>query len=213
MSQAKMSAIFYPYSLYIPHLQGEHPFFDTLPAHLAHAKCEYEALNAFVKEKKDLQSLTLSELYERSRTLHPAVRTRIRTLAGSCLSHALFFDLLSSSPQRPQGALLCAIEQAFGSYEGLLRAAERALPDYPESGWLWLACHRRFGGLRLLFYRDADFPDLMLYEPLACLDFWEHAYVCQYPNARAQYLADAFAFTDWTRAAQCDARLALGRGA
>ncbi len=215
MTRAYLDSLCYPFSLPLPTPQAlpDTPLFASYSLHVEHARREYAALNAILTEKRDLQSLSLYSLFLSSHALHPSIRTRVRVLCGSCLSHALLFASISEREQAPRGALRDAIGAQFGSLDALCGAAQALLPDYPESGWLWLARHKRYGNLRLLFYRDADFPELMSYEPLLCFDLWEHAYVRDYPDARSAYLCDCFRFAAWERAERMLCAVPFGKGA
>ena len=53
------------------------------------------------------------------------------------------------------------------------------------SGWVWLA--EKDGKLAILKTQNAENPLIKGYEPILCLDVWEHAYYIDYRNRRADF--------------------------
>lgn len=135
--------------------------------------------------------------------------------AAQHFNHAFYWQSLSPDGGTPEGELLKAIDQAFGSLEALKSAMVQAGTGHFASGWLWLV--ESEGSLRLMGTHDAQTPviDPKL-KPLLVIDLWEHAYYLDHQRARKAYL-DAVIAThlNWgfaARALAADSVEALGLG-
>lgn len=103
---------------------------------------------------------------------------------------------------KPDGALLDAINQAFGSFEAFQAAFEACAANTFGSGWAWLV-KKADGTLSLVSTSNAATP---LTEqgttPLLTCDVWEHAYYIDYRNSRPNYLKGFWQIVDWSVVAQ-----------
>ncbi|MFA7542679.1 MAG: Fe-Mn family superoxide dismutase, partial [Lysobacterales bacterium] len=80
----------------------------------------------------------------------------------------------SASPGADSGALAEAIDEAFGSFDGLREQFTGLALSLFGSGWIWLV-QRRNGALALVATANAGNPLTGTDTPLLACDVWEHA--------------------------------------
>lgn len=128
-----------------------------------------------------------------------ALQPAIRFNGGGHINHSIFWTNLAPKGQggEPQGELLKAIQQDFGSVEGLQEAMSAQTVGIQGSGWGWLAC--RPGSSRLVIATCANQDPLSAQGlvPLFGIDVWEHAYYLQYKNVRADYVKNIWSLANW----------------
>ena len=103
---------------------------------------------------------------------------------------------------KPDGTLLDAINQAFGSFEAFQAAFEACAANTFGSGWAWLV-KKADGTLALVSTSNAATPltdDSVT--PLLTCDVWEHAYYIDYRNSRPNDLKGFWQIVDWSVVAQ-----------
>jgi Fe-Mn family superoxide dismutase len=91
----------------------------------------------------------------------------------------------------PASGLLLAINEAFGSMQGLRTAFVETGVAHFGSGWNWIVAGPE--GLKVVSTHDAD--DLLIRDgvtPLLVCDLWEHAYYLDYKNERQRFLEQWF---------------------
>ena len=93
--------------------------------------------------------------------------------------------------------LIAAIDETFGSMDGLKEAFLAAALANFASGWTWLVVGEN-GALEIVSTDDADTPIAQGMTPILTVDVWEHAYYIDYRNARAEYLDAWWGIVDWT---------------
>ena len=87
----------------------------------------------------------------------------------------------------PDGAVLEAINGAFGSIGDFKQQFSEAAMTQFGSGWAWLV--QDGGALKIVKTANADTPLAHGQNALLTCDVWEHAYYIDYRNARAKYVA------------------------
>jgi Fe-Mn family superoxide dismutase len=100
----------------------------------------------------------------------------------------------------PGGALVEAINAAFGSFEAFKEKFGQAGATRFGSGWAWL-CVQAGGKLDLCSTPNQDNP-LMPNTgcggtPILGLDVWEHAYYLHYQNRRPDYISAWWNVVNW----------------
>jgi len=124
---------------------------------------------------------------------------KVRNHGGGHYNHALFWVNLSPSADttEPSADLTVAIEDKFGSLDGLKKAFSEVAVARFGSGWAWLGV-KPDGSLAVTSTANQDNPLMegleYAYEkmvPILGLDVWEHAYYLKYQNRRPEYI-DAF---------------------
>lgn len=119
--------------------------------------------------------------------------------AGQILNHNLYFLQFSGSPKKsaPTGALLDAVNKAFGSFDAFKAEFEQKGTTLFGSGWVWLAKNPD-GSLVITQEVNAANPIQKGLVPLLTFDVWEHAYYLDYQNRRADYLKALWSIVDWS---------------
>ena len=112
--------------------------------------------------------------------------------AAQVWNHTFYWHCLSDKHnQKPQGALLKAIEKDFGGLPAFVEQFNKAAVGTFGSGWAWLVKDKD-GKLSIVSTSNAATPlTNPNLKPLLTCDVWEHAYYIDYRNARPKYL-DAF---------------------
>ncbi|SUB78563.1 superoxide dismutase [Porphyromonas macacae] len=122
--------------------------------------------------------------------------------AGQTLNHNLYF--LQFTPKgegKPEGTLLKAIEEKWGSFEKFREEFQTAGTKLFGSGWVWLYKDNA-GKLGIGQYPNAGNPVKDGYTPLMGIDVWEHAYYLDYQNRRADHLKDVWNIISWKEVAK-----------
>lgn len=125
--------------------------------------------------------------------------------AAQAWNHAFFWASMTPRESRPSGALLRAIEAAFGGMGGLRDRFIAEGAGHFGSGWVWLIVRDEV--LVVTTTHDADTALIKDGVPLLVCDLWEHAYYLDHKSDRVGYLAAWWdALADWAfAAAQYDA--------
>ena len=121
--------------------------------------------------------------------------------AAQAWNHDFYWH--SMSPRgggAPTGPLAEAINQAFGSFEGLKKEFSDKAAGLFGSGWAWLV-RKSDGSLATLQTGNAGNPLTSGDRPLLTCDVWEHAYYIDYRNARAKYVDAWWKVVNWEFAA------------
>ncbi|MGE0587113.1 MAG: superoxide dismutase [Cyclobacteriaceae bacterium] len=129
----------------------------------------------------------------------------VRNNGGGHYNHSLFWTLLSAKGGSPSGALLDAINAAFGSVDEMKTKFNAAAAGRFGSGWAWLIKDAS-GKLAITSTANQDNPLMDIAEtkgtPVLGLDVWEHAYYLNYQNRRPDYVAAWWNVVNWDEAAK-----------
>ena len=126
----------------------------------------------------------------------------LRNNGGGYYNHKLFFASLSPDPKPfPEGRMLKAIEESFGSVESFKMKFNKSAASVFGSGWTWLI-YNTHGNLEIISTPNQDNPLMgkVVKEtgmPLMGIDVWEHAYYLHYQNRRSEYLEAFWKVLDW----------------
>ncbi|PZR21298.1 MAG: superoxide dismutase [Citrobacter freundii] len=126
---------------------------------------------------------------------------KMRNNAGGHYNHELFWKTLSpDGGGKPEGKLLTAVEQNFGSFDAFKTQLADAGKNRFGSGWAWLYA----GADKKLLIGSTPNQDNPLMNvsdikgyPLLGLDVWEHAYYLRYQNRRADYINAWWSVVNW----------------
>lgn len=176
---------------------------DTMEVHHdKHYKGYTNKLNAAL-EGHNLQDKSIEELLSNLDDLPSDIRQAVRQNGGGYYNHTIFFDLLSpNGGGEPEGDLLEAIEDEFGSFEDFKAEFATAAKGRFGSGWAWLV-QSSDGQLEILDTPNQDNPIMDGdYNILLGLDVWEHAYYLNYKNDRAAYIDSFWDVVDWAKVAK-----------
>jgi Fe-Mn family superoxide dismutase len=127
--------------------------------------------------------------------------TAVRNNGGGYYNHVLFWEVMSpDGGGQPQGALLKAITDAFGSFDEFRNEFTQAAANRFGSGWAWLV--KTDNGLLVTSTPNQDNPLMDISEvkghPVLGLDVWEHAYYLKYQNRRPDYIEAFWNVVNWT---------------
>lgn len=130
----------------------------------------------------------------------------LKNNGGGFYNHLLFWTVLSPvAGQVPQGKLLKAINDAFGSVEKFKEIFGNAGKKQFGSGWAWLSVGEQ-GKLVVSSTPNQDNPLMSTTEvrgiPVLALDVWEHAYYLQYQNRRVDYVDSFWKIVNWKEVAR-----------
>jgi len=178
------------------------PHIDTTTMQIHHGKHHQAYVDNLNKAIADTpnENKSLEELVAQAGSISPAVRNN----GGGHWNHTFFWESLSPTGGAPSGALLEAINKAFGSLDGLKEKMNNAGMTRFGSGWAWLIKDAS-GNLAVSSTPNQDNPLMDVAEvkgtPLLGVDVWEHAYYLKYQNKRADYLAAFWNVVNWDKVA------------
>ncbi|MBN2744235.1 MAG: superoxide dismutase [Marinilabiliaceae bacterium] len=129
----------------------------------------------------------------------------VRNNGGGFYNHNLFWKVIGpNGGGAPSGALLSAIEQAFGSFDQFKELFNKAAATRFGSGWAWLV-QKDDGSLVVSSTPNQDNPLMDVAEvqgtPILGLDVWEHAYYLNYQNRRPDYINAFWSIVNWAEVA------------
>ena len=164
--------------------------------HTKHHNAYTTNLNAAVAGT-DMEGKTIENILINLDMKNAAVRNN----GGGFFNHNLFWTVMSpNGGGLPTGALLAAIESAFGTFEEFKAKFSKAGITQFGSGWAWLCVHK--GGK--LDVCGTPNQDNTLMPGVGCggtpilgMDVWEHAYYLHYQNRRPDYIESFFSLINW----------------
>ena len=118
-------------------------------------------------------------------------------LSGHVL-HSMFWENLSpDGGGKPEGDLAAAIDEGFGTFEGLKNQLTESALNVQGSGWGALTWEPL--GQRLIVEQVYDHQSNVGQgaPPLLVLDMWEHAYYLQYKNVKANWVEAFWSIVNW----------------
>lgn len=179
------------------------PYIDAQTMEIHYSRHHQAYFNNLVKAVAgtELEGQPLEALFPKMSQLPVAVRNN----GGGHWNHALFWKSLSpNGGGMPDGDLLAAIEQAFGSFDEFKKQFDAAAVGRFGSGWAWLSVGAA-GNLFISSTPNQDNPLMDVAEkrgaPLLGLDVWEHAYYLKYQNKRADYVGAFWNVVNWPEVA------------
>ena len=164
--------------------------------HNKHHQAYVNNLNAALEKHPELSEKTLLELIRDLDSVPEDIRTAVRNNGGGHLNHSMFWTLMQKAEgQMPEGAILEAINEKFGSYEEFKDVFSKAATTRFGSGWAWLVL--KDGKLDVVSTANQDNPVSEGLVPVLGLDVWEHAYYLKYQNRRPEYIDNWFNVVNW----------------
>lgn len=117
--------------------------------------------------------------------------------AAQVWNHTFYWYCLTPHAKlEPQGALMNAINEKFGSFVAFKEQFSKTALTTFGSGWAWLVKDKD-GQLAITSTSNADTPMRHGQKALLTCDVWEHAYYIDYRNARAQYIEHFWNLVNW----------------
>ncbi len=179
------------------------PYIDAQTMEIHHGKHHQAYVDNLNKaiEGTDAAGLSLEELIKNISKYPAAVRNN----GGGHYNHSLFWTVLDPHAKAaPEGKLADAINEAFGSLDGLKEKINAAGASRFGSGWAWLIV--KDGKLAVCSTPNQDNPLMDVAEekgtPIFGIDVWEHAYYLKYQNKRPDYLKAVWSVVNWDEVAK-----------
>lgn len=164
--------------------------------HTKHHQAYVNNLNAALDKHPELSDKSLLELIKDLDSVPEDIRTAVRNNGGGHLNHSMFWTLMQKAEgQMPEGAILEAINEKFGSYEEFKDVFSKAATTRFGSGWAWLVL--KDGKLDVVSTANQDNPVSEGLVSVLGLDVWEHAYYLKYQNRRPEYIENWFNVVNW----------------
>ena len=158
-------------------------------------------LNGALEKYPELQEKSLKELLKDLNAVPEDIRGAVRNNGGGHMNHSLFWTVMKKAEgQKPEGDLLAAINEKFGSFDEFKTVFSDAAATRFGSGWAWLVV--KDGKLDVMSTPNQDNPVSEGSEPILGLDVWEHAYYLKYQNRRPEYIENWFNVVNWEEVAK-----------
>ncbi|HVG40179.1 MAG TPA: superoxide dismutase [Chitinophagaceae bacterium] len=179
-----------------PHIDAQTMQIHHGKHHQAYVDNLNKAIAGTENENKSLEALVAE-----AGKLSPAIRNN----GGGHWNHSFFWEILGPNASKaPSGAIADAINQSFGSLDGLKEKMNAAGTTRFGSGWAWLLV--KDGKLEVSSTPNQDNPLMDVAEvkgtPILGVDVWEHAYYLKYQNRRPEYLAAFWNVVNWDKVAE-----------
>ena len=129
----------------------------------------------------------------------------VRNNGGGFYNHALYWEIMApGGASQPEGDLLNAINDSFGSTENFKDAFTKAALTRFGSGWAWLV--KQGDSLVVSSTPNQDNPLMDVADvkgtPILGIDVWEHAYYLKHQNKRPDYVEDFYKVINWDEVAK-----------
>jgi Fe-Mn family superoxide dismutase len=181
------------------------PHIDARTMEIHHTKHHQAYITnalAALEKHAELKDKSAEELISDLNSVPEDIRTALRNNAGGHANHTLFWTVMApDAGGEPQGALLTAIDAAFGSFGAFKEQFETAAKTRFGSGWAWLS-RKSDGGLVVTSTPNQDSPLAEGLTPILGLDVWEHAYYLNYQNRRPEYVSAFWNVVNWEEVAR-----------
>ena len=192
----------YAYDALEPHIDAR-----TMEIHHSkHHQTYITNLNNALDGHPDLQEKKVCELTMDLNAVPEDIRGAVRNNGGGHLNHSMFWEILGPDVGGPSGDLADAINNSFGSLDGLKDEFKKAALTRFGSGWAWvIICDDK---LAVTSTPNQDNP--IMGEAAGCcgcmpivgLDVWEHAYYLNYQNRRPDYVDAFWNVVNWAKVAE-----------
>ena len=160
------------------------PYIDARTMEIHHSK-HHQAYTTNLNQAiagTALENASIEEILASCKDL-PAVRNN----GGGYWNHNLFWEIMTpGGSHAPEGDLLNAIVEAYGSMDGFKDAFAKAATTRFGSGWAWLSV--KDGKLVVSKTQNGESPLVHGAKPILGVDVWEHSYYIDYRNRRPDYL-------------------------
>jgi Fe-Mn family superoxide dismutase len=116
---------------------------------------------------------------------------------GGHINHSIFWQNLSAESSAPEGELVSAIDEYFGSFEAFQNHFSAAAIGIQGSGWAYLAWDVVGNQMIIGQLYDQQGNLSVATIPLLMLDMWEHAFYLDYQNVKADYVKAFWNIINW----------------
>jgi len=179
------------------------PYIDalTVETHYGkHLQTYVNNLNALLEGHGEFtEGKTLEEILSNTNNIPENIRQGVINQGGGVANHNFYFSILSPKPKNaPEGKLLEAINNKFGSLEAMKDKINNTSIGHFGSGWGWLVIDENVE-LDVITTTNQNSPLSLNKKPLLTIDVWEHAYYLKYKNLRADYVKNIWNIIDWSK--------------
>ena len=169
---------------------------ETMDYHYnKHYKGYVEKLNLAL-EKEKFGDLDLEQIVKTISKFDDTIRNN----AGGAYNHALFWKMLSPTPQKPKELVSQRINKDFDTFNKFKKEFETVAKERFGSGWVWLVVTKN-NKLKIMSTPNQDNPLMNDIKdggyPILGLDLWEHAYYLKYRNKRDEYIKQFWDAVNW----------------
>ena len=181
------------------------PYIDEETMRLHHDKHHntyVTNLNAALEKHPNADPGSVEQLLANINDVPEDIRRAVRNNAGGHSNHAMFWQIMGpGGGGAPTGEVAQAIDQAFGSFDAMKEAVNKAGASRFGSGWAWVIVGQD-GKLAVTSTPNQDNPLMTGVAeqpgtPILGVDVWEHAYYLKYQNRRPDYLAAWWDTVNW----------------
>ena len=178
------------------------PYIDARTMEIHHTKHHggYTANLNNALQGSAWEGRSIEEILQSAGAISPAVRNN----GGGFYNHNLYWEILTPGGSRePEGVLLDAIRESFGSVAALKEAFTKAAVTRFGSGWAWLLLHDNKLVVSSTPNQDNPLMDVaeVKGKPILGIDVWEHAYYLNYQNRRPDYVEAFWNLINWDEVA------------
>ena len=150
----------------------------------------------------EFENMSPEELIRNLDRVPQEKRTAVRNNGGGHVNHTMFWEIMGpNGGGEPSGAVAQAIQEAFGSFDAMKEAVNKAGAGRFGSGWAWVVVGPD-GRLAVTSTLNQDNPLMagaaeVAGTPILGVDVWEHAYYLKYQNRRPDYLNAWWNTVNW----------------
>ena len=129
----------------------------------------------------------------------------VRNNGGGFYNHKLYWEIMApGGAPNPEGVLLDAINDSFGSVQNFQEAFVKAAVTRFGSGWAWLVLQKDKLAVSSTPNQDNPLMDVADVQgtPILGVDVWEHAYYLNYQNRRPDYVNAFWNLINWDEVAR-----------
>jgi len=184
----------YDYSALEPHIDEQ-----TMRIHHDKHHATYVTnLNTAISGNNDLEAMDPETLIQNLSKVPEDKRGAVRNNGGGHVNHTMFWEIMGpDGGGTPTGEIATAINDAFGGFDAMKDAVNKAGIGRFGSGWAWVVAAAG-GKLSVMSTPNQDNP-LMdgAGTPILGVDVWEHSYYLKYQNRRPDYLTAWWNTVNW----------------
>ncbi|MDQ3044988.1 MAG: superoxide dismutase, partial [Chloroflexota bacterium] len=155
-------------------------------------------LNTAISGNNDLEAMDPETLIQNLSKVPEDKRGAVRNNGGGHVNHTMFWEIMGpDGGGTPTGEIATAINDAFGGFDAMKDAVNKAGIGRFGSGWAWVVAAAG-GKLSVMSTPNQDNP-LMdgAGTPILGVDVWEHSYYLKYQNRRPDYLTAWWNTVNW----------------
>ncbi|HEY8518161.1 MAG TPA: superoxide dismutase [Candidatus Binatia bacterium] len=177
----------YDYSALEPHYSAEQLQLHHDKHHAAYVTGANTTLEKLAQAREKEDFAAINQL-QKSLAFH---------ISGHLLHSLLWKNMSPKGGGEPDGELLAAIKESFGSFHGMKNQLTEAALNIQGSGWGSLAWEPVAKQLVVEQVHDHQGNIGNGTVPIMVLDMWEHAYYAQYRNQKASWVEAYWKVVNW----------------